>query len=273
MPRRDAKDLVMKDGIKVDPIFHQRNFVYDDKLAFVLMPFSEPWSDRIWEKLKEIIGSRGLNVERADNRYGAIIMEDIWTGIMEARIVVCDTTGWNPNVFCELGIAHTIGKPTILLTQPSNRLPFDTQGLRHIIYTDNPSGMKKLEAELSSWIEHCLAQIAKIGKYRRERRRKSERPSGEDLKAAWQTNTNGYDPELPPIEHQVMRSKMGGIKKRMREYAWVLSADEIEQFLAEIKKVWPESWEDMKEEDIEAKFEEISEVVNKWRGNYRKKVR
>jgi len=31
-----------------------------------LMPFSEPWSDRIWEKLKAIIESKSLRAERAD---------------------------------------------------------------------------------------------------------------------------------------------------------------------------------------------------------------
>ena len=79
-------DFIIGKYIRVEPIFHERRFVFDNKLVFVLMPFSESWSDRIWEKLKEIIESKGLRAERADNRYGAIITEDIWTGIMEASV-------------------------------------------------------------------------------------------------------------------------------------------------------------------------------------------
>lgn len=144
--------------IQIQPIFQKRQFVFDDKLIFVLMPFSEPWSDRIWAKLKEILESNKLKTERADNRHGPIIMEDIWCGIMEARIIICDTTGWNPNVFYELGIAHTIGKPVILLSQPTQHLPFDTRGFRHLFYTDNPDGMKKLEKELPQCIDYYLSQ-------------------------------------------------------------------------------------------------------------------
>jgi len=157
-------DFIIGKHIRVEPIFHERRFVFDKKLVFVLMPFSEPWSDRIWEKLKEIIESKGLRAERADNRYGAIITEDIWAGIMESRLIICDTSGWNPNVFYELGIAHTIGKHVILLTQPTHHLPFDTQGLRHLIYTDNPNGMRKLEKELPQWIDYCLSKKVHIGR-------------------------------------------------------------------------------------------------------------
>lgn len=174
---KKSLSLILGHNVRINPIFHERNFVFDKKLVFVLMPFSEPWSDKIWEKVTQIIVAKGLRPQRADNRYGAIITEDIWTGIMEARLVICDTTGWNPNVFYELGIAHTLGKHVILLTQPTNHLPFDTQGLRHFIYTDNPDGIRKLEAELPQWIDYCLTlktDIERIFRGNEERERMKE---------------------------------------------------------------------------------------------------
>jgi hypothetical protein len=42
-------------------------------------------------------------------------MRNIWKSICEARLVVADLTGGNANVFYELGIAHTVGKETILI--------------------------------------------------------------------------------------------------------------------------------------------------------------
>lgn len=281
MMESKKKSRFLIENISVDPIFHERRFVFDKKLVFVLMPFSEPWSDRVWEKLEEIIQSKSLRAERADNRYGFIITEDIWTGIMEARLIICDTTGWNPNVFYELGIAHTLGKPVILLTQPTHHLPFDTQGLRHLIYTDNPDGMRKLEEELPKWIEHCLTvkdgveiiskeEKVKVGAKEKEFRKK---PSKAVLREAWLVNTKNYDPPLPPIEHQVSRSQLGSVKKRMTEYAWAFSEEEIGEFVTSLKKVWPETWDGLSSEEVIRKTEEIQEICNSWRGTYRKKVK
>ena len=45
------------------------------------------------------------------------ILADIVQGIEGATIVVADLTDLNPNVFYEVGIAHALQKPVILLTQ------------------------------------------------------------------------------------------------------------------------------------------------------------
>jgi hypothetical protein len=50
-----TRNYLKENQIAVTPVFHDREFVYDDKLVFVLMPFGEPWSDRIWEAIQRII--------------------------------------------------------------------------------------------------------------------------------------------------------------------------------------------------------------------------
>ena len=61
-------------------------------------------------------------------------MRDIWSAIHAARVVVADCTGRNPNVFYEIGLAHAIGRQTILIAQSLRDVPFDLRSLRVIIY-------------------------------------------------------------------------------------------------------------------------------------------
>ena len=112
------------------------------------MPFRETWSDRIWKMIRDECAKLGLKAVRADDLYGQDIVEDIWMSILQARIVIADITSRNPNVFYELGIAHTIGKRFVLLTQDVLDIPFDLNRYRHIIYADNADGYEKLVSGL-----------------------------------------------------------------------------------------------------------------------------
>lgn len=117
------------------------------------MPFREAWSDRIWTKLiRPVCSSISMRAVRADDLYGRDIMEDIWAGITRARIVIADITARNANVFYELGLAHTVGKDVILLTQAVSDIPFDLNRFRHIIYADNLDGYEVLQKQLKSTI-------------------------------------------------------------------------------------------------------------------------
>jgi hypothetical protein len=68
------------------------------------------------------------------------IIQDVVSLIDRSRIVVCDCTGRNPNVFYEAGIAHTLGREVILITQSANDIPFDLRHLRYIPYLNNNEG-------------------------------------------------------------------------------------------------------------------------------------
>src|SRR5437870_8522587 len=58
----------------------------------------------------------------------------LWQYIKDARCVVADLSGKNPNVFYELGLAHAVGKPTLILSQSVEDVPFDLQHMRIIRY-------------------------------------------------------------------------------------------------------------------------------------------
>lgn len=74
----------------------------------------------------------------------------------QARIVIADITGRNANVFYELGLAHTVGKDVLLLTQAVSDIPFDLNRFRHIVYADNMDGYELLEKELRGSIDDIL---------------------------------------------------------------------------------------------------------------------
>lgn len=101
----------------VTPIFNERTFSYKDNHCFILMPFTESWSDRVWKHIGGILEKEDFSYTRADNLFGHNILEDIWIAINESSYIIADITARNPNVFYEIGIAHTLGKKVILLTQ------------------------------------------------------------------------------------------------------------------------------------------------------------
>ncbi len=105
---------------------------------FVIMPF-DPEFDSLYQKLlKEPLEDVGYRVNRADDlEKNQNILREIIIGIKEADLVICDMTTMNPNVFYELGIAHTQGKPVILLAQDLNEIPFDLRPYNVITYSTN----------------------------------------------------------------------------------------------------------------------------------------
>ena len=146
--------------VRINPIFQGREFLIDEGLAFVLSPFAEPFDTVYEDHLKPSVESlSGLRCLRAadinDNRP---IMEDIWKSINEARIIISDLTGKNPNVFYETGIAHTIGKEVVLITQSIADVPFDLRHLRCIVYEYVPRGMATFEQNLTNTVANILAR-------------------------------------------------------------------------------------------------------------------
>lgn len=139
-----------KNIIRIKPIFQGRDFRLDKNLAFVLSPFNEDFNIIYVDHIKPTVERSGLlNCQRADSIYNnKSIMEDVWRKINESAIIISDLTSRNPNVFYETGIAHTVGKEVLLITQTMDDVPFDLKHLRCIIYNNSPRGMKTFEDQL-----------------------------------------------------------------------------------------------------------------------------
>ncbi len=118
--------------------------------------FDELYTDVIIPKCDEY----GYKAIRADECYTTTaIIDDIIKEISDASIIIADITMDNPNVFYELGYAHALKKPTILLADISKRnlLPFDVRGYRTIFYTNSIGGKKDIEQTLSKYFENIAS--------------------------------------------------------------------------------------------------------------------
>ena len=117
-------------------------------LVFVLTPF-HPDLRRNYEIIKTACSNVNLLAVRSDEEnVGTDILRHIIKKIVEARIIVANLDGRNANVFYELGIAHALNKPTILLSKVDNNVPFDVQGQYVILYESDSSLRKPLEKAL-----------------------------------------------------------------------------------------------------------------------------
>jgi hypothetical protein len=75
------------------------------------MPFKAKLEKIYADHIKKLGDELGIAIQRADEQLSPRpFMEKVWDGICSARLVIADCTEKNPNVFYEIGIAHTVGK-------------------------------------------------------------------------------------------------------------------------------------------------------------------
>ncbi len=122
----------------------------ESAMVSVMMPFDAAFAE-VYNSIQRAASLAGLRCRRADDMWEApAIIQDIVSLIDRSRVVVCDCTGRNPNVFYEIGIAHTLGREVVLLAQSASDIPFDLRHLRHLQYLNNAEGRKALELGLSA---------------------------------------------------------------------------------------------------------------------------
>jgi len=104
--------------------------------CFVMMPFAEPLGSYYATVYQPAIEKAKLKAVRADAEIFGTgkIIDQIWDGIHSARVLVAELTGRNPNVLYELGLAHALRKPVVLVSSNKDDVPFDVQHVRVIYY-------------------------------------------------------------------------------------------------------------------------------------------
>ena len=116
--------------------------------VFILMPFKEPFFS-VKDSIKKAFNDINLNCDTAEDIFSNNeIIKDIWSCIFYSKLIIADCTDKNPNVFYEIGIAHTLNKPTILLAQKIEDIPFDLRHLRVLLYDFSVRGVEKLKDDL-----------------------------------------------------------------------------------------------------------------------------
>lgn len=127
----------------------KRSEVADGTTCFVMQPFGGHLGTYYEALFKPAIEKAGLTPMRADDDIFATgkIMDQIWRGIHQATVLVAELTSKNPNVFYELGLAHALRKPVVLVSSNEDDVPFDLRHIRVIVYdqTDPFWGQKLID--------------------------------------------------------------------------------------------------------------------------------
>lgn len=130
---------------------------------FMIMPFRERFNQVYENIVIPTAAELNLTIKRGDDFASTrgSIMQEVWSALNACRLVIAEVTDINANVYYELGIAHTLGKPTILITQQTDfeQVPFDIRHLRFIVYNDTIEGGQKLEEELKNTIVWLLNDL------------------------------------------------------------------------------------------------------------------
>ncbi len=120
--------------------------------CFVIMPFHKSFDD-IYTEIRKTLESLGVDCMRADKDFQAgHIPTRIRKHLRHNSFVIADLTGQRPNVLYELGYAHALKRPTILLCQDYKDLPQDLRTFQTIAYDVTFTGIEELKDDLTSAI-------------------------------------------------------------------------------------------------------------------------
>jgi hypothetical protein len=149
-------------GMAVAPVFG-RPREQDNIDIFVLMPFKAKLEKVYTEHIKKMCAKLGLTIRRADEVLTpGPFMEKVWDGICAAKLILADCTEKNPNVFYEIGMAHTVGKKVMLITRSEKDIPSDIKHFDYIPYIYDPEGVDALVNKLSNFLENHFSHQAPV---------------------------------------------------------------------------------------------------------------
>ncbi|NOE28277.1 hypothetical protein [Ruegeria sp. HKCCD6157] len=135
----------------------------------IVMPISEcdgrpssHWAD-VLDILESAANEAGFSARLVSDTFESnLIHKEILQNIYNDRVIICDVSGRNPNVFFELGIRMATQLPTVIIKDDKTAYPFDTAPNRYIEYPRDlrHPAMEKFKAELTK----TLKNTAKHGK-------------------------------------------------------------------------------------------------------------
>ena len=167
--QRFAADRTIQEGRRRPDSRHSERGVVNPMAysVFVLMPFEEEFDFVYNDFLKPVFESledAEFQVTRADDIGNQrSILNDIVVQIAQSDLVIADLTGCNPNVFYELGLAHALRRPVILLTQDIEDVPFDLKTYRTLEYDAHFVKIQNAKATLKDYAQKFARDEMQFG--------------------------------------------------------------------------------------------------------------
>ena len=205
------------------------------------MPFGKPFDKYYTEIYEPAVQESGLKSRRADSLFRpSPIIRDIWEYINSSKILIADITGLNPNVMYELGLAHAIAKPVIIVSDSIENVPFDLRFLRILLYdVKDPlwsnnlkeSIIKSIEEIIESPMDSVLPAFLNIKPMKKE----TEQVSAEiiELKQLILSQLSGKNQEKPKrkVTSDLLRDAKRDSKRLYFDDGWAIN--DIKEFLVD----------------------------------------
>jgi len=148
----NKSQVVPNDFLKNFGITSSKDFDIDNKQVFVLTPFNDNYRG-VYITIREVCLKLNLYCLRGDEEYiPNEIFPEIIKQIIKSRLIIANITGRNPNVMYELGVAHALGKPTIVVAKDFTDIPFDLNNKRIIIYKNEEELQRRLETSITDML-------------------------------------------------------------------------------------------------------------------------
>lgn len=131
--------------------FRNSKIPIEKNRCFFIMPFSEEF-DIVYGAIKNGLSDKYV-CSRVDEVTGSTpIINKILVEILKSQFIIVDLTNGNPNVFYELGIAHTFkdAQNIFLLKDKNYKVPFDITHLTYLEY--DRKNLKYIIAQLKEAI-------------------------------------------------------------------------------------------------------------------------
>lgn len=167
-----AASLSLEAQISVDvPLKKKTNMQSEnewDSVCFYITPIGSEGSEQrmhadlfMGSIVEPAIAELGLIIVRSDTINAAgTITSQIIEHLVKAKLVVADLSFHNPNVFYELSLRHSLGKPVIHLIRNSDTIPFDIHSFRTIKIDD--SSIYTFVPQIESYKTAVLAQARQL---------------------------------------------------------------------------------------------------------------
>lgn len=145
---RSQRQIHYSDFLKSNGVL-ENELIVDNRLIFVLTPFNDEFYDEFMV-IKDVCSSMGFKCIRGDEKqFKGDIFPEMLRYIAQARIVIANINGRNPNVLYELGVAQALDKNVILVSKEPKDLPIDIKSQRFLIYSDFKILSNLLKTELN----------------------------------------------------------------------------------------------------------------------------
>lgn len=130
---KNSNRTYYSDFLKSNGIF-ENDLILDDKFIFILTPFNDSYRES-YLVIRDTCAKAGFTCIRGDERQiTGDIFPEMLRYIVKAKLIIANINGRNPNVMYELGIAHALDKPVLLVSRDVGKLPVDLKSKRFLIY-------------------------------------------------------------------------------------------------------------------------------------------